>query len=298
METTVRIEDVWKTYGSVTAVRGLNLSVPSRSVYAFLGPNGAGKSTTIRMLLGLQRPTRGTISLFGRPFEGERIALLRRIGSLVESPSLYLHLTGRENLEVHRRLLDASKRAIDEALETVGLAGVADRTARKYSSGMKQRLGLAQALLGDPDLLLLDEPTNGLDPAGIHEVRALVRDLPKRLGVTVFLSSHLLAEVEQTATHLAIIAQGQLKFEGTPGDLRERSKPTIAVTVDQAERARGLLTGMGCAATREADRVLIQPDDAWPAARINAALVQAGIAVSELVMRRLTLEDLFLELTQ
>jgi ABC-type multidrug transport system ATPase subunit len=156
------------------------------------------------MVLGLQRPNRGTISLFGRPLETERVALLGRIGSLVESPSLYLHLTGRENLEVHRRLLGVSKRAIDEAMDLIPVAG---RLVRNYSSGMKQRLGLAQALLGNPDLLLLDQLTNGLDPAGIHEVRTLVRDLPKRRGVTVFLSSHLLAEVEQVATHLAIISQ-------------------------------------------------------------------------------------------
>jgi len=194
MEAPIRVEDVWKSYGAITAVRGLSLGVPPQSVYGFLGPNGAGKSTTIRMVLGLQRPNRGTISLFGRPLAAERIALLRRIGSLVESPSLYPHLTGRENLEVHRRLLGLSKRCIDEVLETVDLIPVADRLVRKYSSGMKQRLGLAQALLGNPELLLLDEPTNGLDPAGIHEVRALVRDLPKRRNVTVFLSTHLLSE--------------------------------------------------------------------------------------------------------
>src|SRR6266849_2951122 len=243
MEPPVRIEEVWKRYGSMTAVCGLNLSVPPQSVYGFLGPNGAGKSTTIRMVLGLQRPDRGAISLFGRPLAGERIALLRRIGSLVESPSLYLHLTGRENLEVHRRLLGLSKRAVDEALETVDLIPVAGRLVRNYSSGMKQRLGLAQALLGNPELLLLDEPTNGLDPAGIHEVRTLVRDLPKRCGVTVFLSSHLLSEGEQTATHLAIISEGRLKFEGSPEELRMRSRQIIVLHVDRPERAQAMLTG-------------------------------------------------------
>src|SRR5947207_2291782 len=251
MEPPVRIEEVWKTFGSNTAVRGLSLSVSPQSVYGFLGPNGAGKSTTIRMVLGLQRPNRGTISLFGRPLAAERIALLRRIGSLVESPSLYLHLTGRENLEVHRRLLGVSKHFIDEALETVDLISVAGRLMRNYSSGMKQRLGLAQALLGNPDLLLLDEPTNGLDPAGIHEVRTLVRDLPKRRGVTVFLSSHLLAEVEQVATHLAIISQGQVKFEGTRADLQKRSKQIIVVQVDKPERAQVLLDAVSRTMTCE-----------------------------------------------
>src|SRR5258705_7059288 len=156
MQSPVQVQEVWKTYGTTRAVRGLSLTVPPQSVYGFLGPNGAGKSTTIRMVLGLQPPTRGTISLFGRPLEAERLSLLRRIGSLVESPSLYLHLTGRENLEVHRRLLGLSSRAIDEALETVDLTSVGGRLVRNYSSGMKQRLGLAQALLGNPELLVLD----------------------------------------------------------------------------------------------------------------------------------------------
>jgi len=273
MEPPIRIEEVWKLYGRQTAVCGLNLSVPPQSVYGFLGPNGAGKSTTIRMVLGLQRPDRGRISLFGRPLE---TALLRRIGSMVESPSLYLHLTGRENLEIHRRLLALPNRAIDEALDTVDLSAVGNRLVRNYSSGMKQRLGLAQALLGDPELLLLDEPTNGLDPAGIHEVRSLVRDLPTRRGVTVFLSSHLLAEVEQVATHLAIISQGQLKFEGTPEELQERSKPIIAVKVDQMDLAEEMLTRFGCTVTRDRDRLLIAPEGRWEPSQINSLLVSGG----------------------
>ncbi len=286
METPIRLEEVWKTYGATAAVCGLSLRVPRQSVYGFLGPNGAGKSTTIRMVLGLQRPNRGAISLFGRPLAAERVSLLRRIGSLVESPSLYLHLTGRENLEVHRRLLGLPKRAIDEALDTVDLLPVAGRLVRNYSSGMKQRLGIAQALLGNPELLLLDEPTNG------------VRDLPKRRGVTVFLSSHLLAEVEQIATHLAIISQGRLKFEGTPEELQTRSKPIIVVEVDQPERAHALLTGMGRTATRDGNRIMIAPDGACGPSHLNAMLVQAGVAVSHLATQHLTLEDLFLELTR
>jgi ABC-type multidrug transport system ATPase subunit len=267
-------------------------------VYGFLGPNGAGKSTTIRLVLGLQRPNRGAISLFGRPLARERIALLRRIGSLVESPSLYFHLTGRENLEVHRRLLGlSSKRCIDEALDTVDLLSVADRLVRNYSSGMKQRLGLAQALLGNPELLLLDEPTNGLDPAGIHEVRTLVRDLPNRRGVTVFLSSHLLSEVELVATHLAIISQGRLMFEGTREDLQKRNKPMLVVEVDQPERACALLSGICRTLTREGNQIRIVPDVDSKPEDINAILVQAGVAVSQLVTQHPTLEDFFLELT-
>jgi lantibiotic transport system ATP-binding protein len=296
-EPPVRIQEVWKTFGSTAAVRGLSLTVPSQSVYGFLGPNGAGKSTTIRMMLGLLRPDRGEISLFGRPLASERIPILGRIGSMVESPSLYLHLTGRENLEVHRRLLGLSRNVIHEALETVDLVSVENRVVRNYSSGMKQRLGLALALLGSPQVLILDEPTNGLDPAGIHEVRTLVRDLPARLKMTVFLSSHLLAEVEQVATHLAIISQGQLKFEGTPEALRMGTKQMIVTEVDQPDRAYALLTSIGRKVSRDGDRLLIAPDTGYGSAQINSILVEAGVSVSHLVTQRLTLEDAFLELT-
>ena len=221
MQEPIQVREIWKTYGkragAQAAVCGLSLSVPAQSVYGFLGPNGAGKSTTIRMILGLQRPDRGTILLFGRPLRSERLALLRRIGSLVEAPSLYSHLTGRENLEVHRRLLGGPGQWIDEALDTVDLFAAGDRLVRNYSSGMKQRLGLALALLGKPELLVLDEPTNGLDPAGIHEVRSLIRELPGRASATVFLSSHLLTEVEQVATQLAILRKGTSSLKGLRG---------------------------------------------------------------------------------
>lgn len=293
----VQVAEVWKTYGNTAAVRGLSLSVPAQSVYGFLGPNGAGKSTTIRMILGLQRPDRGRILLFGQPVEPHRTALLARIGSLVEAPSLYGHLTGRENLEVHRRLLNGPRQAIDRVLSTVDLAPAADRAVRGYSSGMKQRLGLAQALLGDPELLLLDEPTNGLDPAGIQEVRTLIQDLPKRSGVTVFVSSHLLAEVEQVATHFAILSAGQSRFEGTAEDLRLRSKPWLEAEVDDRERALAVLAQAGIdVLPADARQLRIRPGLHEPA-EINAMLVQSGIAVSHLAMKYPTLEEAFLELT-
>jgi ABC-type multidrug transport system ATPase subunit len=297
MEPLVRVENIWKAYGRNAAVRGLSLSVPPRSVYGFLGPNGAGKSTTIRMILGLQRPDRGSIALFGQPLEPRRSALLSRIGSLVEAPSLYQHLTGRENLEIHRRLLDAPRSAIDEALKTVDLLPAAGRVVRGYSSGMKQRLGLAQALLGDPELLLLDEPTNGLDPAGIHEIRNLIQSLPNQRGVTLFLSSHILAEVEQVATHLAIISAGQLKFEGTPEELRILRKQMIVVDVDDPERARALVASLGMLVTIDGDTLSIAPHGDYTPARINALLVQGGIGVSHLAISHASLEAAFLDLT-
>lgn len=304
MEYPILTEEVWKTYGTVQAVRGLSLHVRPQSVYGFLGPNGAGKSTTIRLVLGLQRPDRGDVYLFGRILARERLTVLRLIGALVEAPSLYPHLTGRENLEIHRRLLNLQKRDIDEALATVDLTGAADRMVRSYSSGMKQRLGIAQALLGNPELLILDEPTNGLDPAGIHEIRELVRNLPAHRGVTVFLSSHLLSEIEQVATHLAIISSGELKFEGTRDDLRELSRPTIRVEVDDTERALALLTGLGFRARGHDGRIEIAPAPSsadFPnieAPDINTILVGEGIRVSHLSLEHRSLEELFLDLTR
>jgi ABC-2 type transport system ATP-binding protein len=297
MECPVKINGVWKSYGTHAAVQGLSLSVPAQSVYAFLGPNGAGKSTTIRMILGLQRPDRGSVSLFGRSLESERSALLARIGSLVEAPSLYLHLTGRENLELHRRLLNTKKNAIAEALETVGLLSAANRVVRSYSSGMKQRLGLAQALLGGPELLVLDEPTNGLDPAGMHEVRTLIRDLPRQRGVTLFLSSHLLGEVDQVANHFAIISDGQLRFEGTPEQLRLRTNPIVMAEVDDLDRAKSLLEYTSIAFRVEGRNLLITPSGKYGSAEINSLLVRSGIAVTQIVTRHPKLEDTFLELT-
>lgn len=304
MENPILVREVWKSYGPVHAVRGLSLDVPSQSVYGFLGPNGAGKSTTIRLVLGLQRPDHGDIYLFGRLAARERITSLRRIGSLVEAPSLYPHLTGRENLEIHRRLLNLQKRDIDEALATVDLIPAADRLVRSYSSGMKQRLGIAQALLGNPDLLILDEPTNGLDPAGIHEIRELIRGLPARKRVTVFLSSHLLSEVEQIATHLAIVSGGELKFQGTRDDIRTLSRPTIVVEVDDIGRALDLLTGMGFRASVESGLIRIAPTPpavdfpSIDSANINAMLVAEGVRVSHLSLEHRSLEELFLDLTR
>lgn len=304
MDDPILLEEVWKSYGTVQAVRGLSLHVPAQSVYGFLGPNGAGKSTTIRIVLGLQRPDRGDVYLFGKMLARERLAALRRIGSLVEAPSLYQHLTGRENLEIHRRLLKLKKRAIDEALATVDLTAAADRLARGYSSGMKQRLGIAQALLGNPELLILDEPTNGLDPAGIHEIRELIKGLPARRGVTVFLSSHLLSEVEQVATHLAIVSNGELKFQGPRNELRTLSGATIQVEVDDPKRALALLTGFGLRAAIHGARIEVAPAAAAgelpdiDAAGINAMLVGEGIRVSHLSLEHRSLEELFLDMTR
>lgn len=298
MQATIEMERVWKTFGTVTAVRGLSLSVPPGSIYGFLGPNGAGKSTTIRMLLGLQRPSSGKILVFGHELKNDRIEVLRRVGSLVESPSLYLHLTGRENLEIYQRLVGLPKATIEESLRIVDLQSAADRLVRGYSLGMKQRLGIAQALLGSPELLLLDEPTNGLDPAGIYEIRLLIQHLSSRRGVTIFLSSHLLSEVEQLATHLAIVSKGEMRFEGTPDQLTKSKKSrSVILDVDHPQQAHAILSKCGLDVSLDQHRVSVASDLRYDAAAINAMLVQAGVCVSSLTTRSLSLEELFLDLT-
>src|SRR5215813_7172541 len=239
-----------RRFGVQLAVDALNLSVPAAGVYGFLGPNGAGKTTAIRMLLGLIRPNAGEVYLFGQPLVTNRYSLMRRVGALVEMPSLYPHLTGRENLEVTRRLLGVRRELVDLALETVRLTKDANRRVREYSLGMRQRAGLALALLNKPDLLILDEPTNGLDPAGIHEMRDLIRRLPGESGLTVFLSSHLLSEVEQIASHIGIIHEGHLLFQGTLAELQAQRQEHLVVGVKQSEQAMSCLTSAGWSAQR------------------------------------------------
>src|SRR5215217_6860 len=226
-----------RRFGTQLAVNNLNLSVPAGGVYGFLGPNGAGKTTAIRILLGLIRPNAGEVRLFGQPLMRNHQSLMRLVGALVEAPSLYPHLTGRENLEVTRRLLGSPRELIDVALDIIKLKKDADRRVREYSLGMRQRLGLALALLNKPELLILDEPTNGLDPAGIHEMRDLLRRLPAEFGVTVFLSSHLLSEVEQIASHIGIIHEGRLLFQGTLSELQDAHRAELTLGVNQPERA-------------------------------------------------------------
>ena len=214
MDNVIETVGLSRSFGAVKAVEDLKLVVPRASVYGFLGPNGAGKTTTIRMLLGLIRPDEGEAFVFGQSIRTNRMEILGRLGALVEHPACYPHLTGRENLEIIRRLRGLPKSSIGEALGIVKLEEAAKRLVKHYSTGMKQRLGLAIALLGQPELLILDEPTNGLDPAGIHEMRDLIVRLPEALGITVFLSSHLLGEVEQVASHIGIIQRGKQVFQG------------------------------------------------------------------------------------
>lgn len=276
------------------AVHDVSLRVPEAMVYGFLGPNGAGKTTTIRMLLGLLKPGSGGVRLFGEPLAGPES--LRRIGALVESPSLYPHLTGRENLEVTRRLIAAPAGAIARVLAIVRLEADADRRVREYSLGMKQRLGLAIALLSEPRLLILDEPVNGLDPAGIHEIRGLIRSLSREHRITVFLSSHLLSEIEQVADRVGIISAGRLLFEGSLAELHERQQPTLAVRATPLDGARKILEGEGYTVHGvEAGAMrLAMPSDV---SAVCEALVRGGCRVTYVAAESASLEDLFLSMT-
>lgn len=217
----VATEQLTKKYKSFVAVDTVSLHIRKGSIYGFLGPNGAGKSTTMKMLLGLTSPSGGTFTIDGKKFPGDRISILKEIGSFIESPSFYANLTGKENLEIIRRILGLPKSAVDDALDLVGLSEFGDRLAKKYSLGMKQRLGLAGALLGRPPILILDEPTNGLDPSGIHEIRNLIKSLPDLYDCTILISSHMLSEIELMADDIGILNHGRLLFEGSLAELRK-----------------------------------------------------------------------------
>lgn len=219
----IETRNLTKAYGGFTAVSQLNLHIRKGSVYGFLGPNGAGKSTTMKMFLGLTKPTDGAFHIDKKRFPQNRTAILKEIGSFIEAPAFYGNLTGKENLDIIRRILGLPKDSVDDALSLTGLTEFKDRLARKYSLGMKQRLGLAGALIGRPPVLILDEPTNGLDPVGIHEIRSLIRSLPEQYNCTVLVSSHLLSEVELMADDIGILNHGHLLFEGSMKDLKEHA---------------------------------------------------------------------------
>jgi ABC-type multidrug transport system ATPase subunit len=223
MDYIITTDRLTKKYKDFISVNHVSLHVRRGSIYGFLGPNGAGKSTTMKMLLGLAAPTSGSFTVDGKHFPGERREILKEIGSFIESPSYYANLTGRENLDIIRRILGLSADAVDDALELVGLAEFGGRLARKYSLGMKQRLGLAGALIGRPPILILDEPTNGLDPSGIHEIRGLVKSLPGLYDCSVLISSHMLSEIELIADDIGILNHGRLLFEGSLEKLRENA---------------------------------------------------------------------------
>ena len=234
MDYMIITEQLTKKYKNFTSVNHVSLHIRKGSIYGFLGPNGAGKSTTMKMLLGLTAPTNGSFTIDGKRFPTDRIEILKEVGSFIESPSFYSNLTGRENLDIIRRILGLPKSAVEDALDLVGLTEFGDRLAKKYSLGMKQRLGLAGALLGRPPILILDEPTNGLDPSGIHEIRNLVKSLPDLYDCTILISSHMLSEIELIADDIGILNHGRLLFEGSLDELR-KSAVRAGFTADNLE---------------------------------------------------------------
>ena len=223
MDYIITTKQLTKKYKSFVAVDNVSLNIRKGSVYGFLGPNGAGKSTTMKMLLGLTAPTKGSFAIDGKHFPNDRISILKEVGSFIESPSFYANLTGRENLDIIRRILGLPADSVEDALELVGLSEFGGRLAKKYSLGMKQRLGLAGALLGRPPVLILDEPTNGLDPSGIHEIRNLIKSLPGLYDCTVLISSHMLSEIVLIAEDIGILNHGRLLFEGSLDELQQKA---------------------------------------------------------------------------
>jgi len=286
-------------FGSQAIVKDLSLQVPKGSIYGFLGPNGAGKTTTIKILLNLLKSPSDQVFIFGKEINSNRISVLKRIGALVEQPAIYGHLTGKENLVNRCILLGIKKAKADEMLSLVGLAEASNKKANKYSLGMKQRLGIAQALISDPELLLLDEPTNGLDPNGIIEVRNLMIDLATKHQKTILVSSHLLAEIERTATHVGIINQGQLLFQGTINELHLLSKPSLEIEVNNIEDACTLLIKQGYEVTAKTERIITLPFiSSQNSGELNTLLIQNGFIVSSLYQQRKDLENLFLDITK
>jgi ABC-2 type transport system ATP-binding protein len=281
-----------KRFPHAWAVRDVGLAVPAGQVYGFLGPNGAGKTTTIRMLLGLLRPSAGTVRIFGHDVAADRLSAARLTGSLLEARGIYDNLSGHENLDITRRLLRLPPTEIGRVLDIVDLRADAGRRVGHYSLGMRQRLGLARALLGAPRLLVLDEPMNGLDPDGIRDMRSLICDLPARSGVTVFLSSHLLSEVQQTATHIGLMDYGRLVLQGRLAELLAQAGARLYI---RAAGCENWLRTAGYAPVSEGDGWLVRVDSDADAAQLNRGLVAAGFDVAELALRQPTLESLYLQ---
>lgn len=296
MNTLVSTYNLTKAFGDYEAVSSLNLHVPEGAIYGFLGRNGAGKTTTMKMLLGLTQPTSGTFSLFGKPFH--RRTALKHMGSLIEQPSFYGHLSGRANLEIVAKIKEADCKQIDELLKIVNLDHAANKLARSYSLGMKQRLGLAMALLGHPRLLILDEPTNGLDPAGIHEMRELICRLPKLFNTTVMVSSHILSEIEQMADVVGIINQGKLIFEGPLDGLQDKGQLVLRCTnPGLAGKIIHQLAGVSCENLGEQEIAFPVISDKQVQDIITQLVGVHRLGVSRLEYRRESLESIFLRLT-
>lgn len=294
----IAVKGLSKSYGDLVAVKNATFEVPLGTICGFVGPNGSGKTTTIRMLLSLIDPTSGSGEILDQPISHPE-RYLSKVGAMIEGPAFYPALTGAENLRVLATLGGYSHSRVPELIELVGLAGRGDDKYKNYSLGMKQRLGIAAALLPDPKLLILDEPTNGLDPAGIQEIRDLLSDLAKR-GVTVFVSSHLLSEIEMIAEYLVMLRKGEVIFFGKTSELLHRSRPTIVARCankSDIDRLKTLVTNVGHPVTLEDDELHIDAEESW-GAELNKLAFDNGILLSRITPVRPTLEETFFEMTE
>lgn len=292
----VKTKQLTKQYGDKKSVDALDIEIHRGEIYGFLGPNGAGKSTTMKLLLGLAQPTSGSAELFGMEMNDKnRQEILRRTGSLIEAPSYYGHLTAEENMHIIETLLDLPEGSGAHALEIVRLSGQKDKKVRAFSLGMKQRLGIAMALVRSPELLILDEPINGLDPAGIEEIRGLLKHLAKDYGITIMLSSHLLDEIEKTADHVGIIKDGRLIFEGSMAALNERRRPLLVIETQTPEAVATYLRQYGAQA--DGIHVRLPGMDAQKRRALLKDLIEKGFSIDAFYSEQKSLEALFLDLT-
>lgn len=298
METVIKTISLTKQYGKKTVVKDLDLNVTKGSIYGFLGPNGAGKSTTMKMILGLAKPTKGSIEVLGKALnQDNRLSILKNTGSLIESPAYYGHLNGRENLQLICMLKQIQEKEIDRVLKIVHMENQQTKKVSQYSLGMKQRLGLAAALLGNPKLLLLDEPTNGLDPAGIQEMRELICTLPENYNMTVLISSHLLSEIDQMATHVGIIDKGELIFQDKLSNLHEHSCSRIRLRTTDDKKAALALKQTGISVVFENNSLFINTDSDEIIVKAGYILYGQNIGLLRLEEEQKSLEDIFLNLT-
>ena len=296
----VNTENLVKEFNNVRCVDRINLNVKEGEVYGFLGPNGAGKTTTIKMLLGLVKPNSGDIRIFGESIKDNREEILKDIGALVESPSYYGHLTAYENLDILRRILRLSKDEIEEKLKLVNLLDAKNKKVKEFSLGMKQRLGIAQALMGNPKLLILDEPTNGLDPAGIIEIRNLIKYLANERNITIIISNHILSEIELVATEVAVINKGRPLYQGSLDNLKKNSTNEVTIGLEKIQdkdSVFNLLTSRKYRVKEENSKIKVKSNNV-SAARICRELVMAGYEINYLSQEKSSLEEIFLGLTK
>jgi len=279
-------------------LKQIDLQVPAGSIYGFLGPNGAGKTTTLRLLLGLLKKQQGEILLFDKPLQKQRNSILQKIGSMIESPSIYAHLTATENLLLMQKLYQCPLSRISEVLNIVGLTGTGNKKAGQFSLGMKQRLSLAIALLHEPSLLILDEPTNGLDPNGIIEIRDLLKKLNEQKGISIIISSHLLAEIEKLVTHVGIISKGSMVFQGTLERLtsKQYQSSKLILETGNLQRSTEIIRSLQLNGTVEHGKLVLPIPSKETIARLNHSLVNNGIDVFEMSIIKKDLETIFMEL--